>query len=180
MWLFLTFFAFLLLGWSLVLFSRSPKPWHGGLLAWAMLLCGICLTMAVVTFVSPPAHAGTLGLHVGSQHFPNRPRLANANPGLYYKADNGVTVGAFRNSLSRSSVYLAYTANVWGPLDLTVGAISGYRLRNGYGFNNAHLAPLIAPSVRLPRLGGVTPRLTFIPPMKNVTAVVHLSLEREF
>ena len=38
------------------------------------------------------ANAGTLGLHIGSQHYPARD-FNNANPGVYYIHSSGATIG---------------------------------------------------------------------------------------
>ncbi len=47
----------------------------------------IALILALA--MSGMAHAGTLGLHIGSYHFPAQD-YNNANPGAYYIHDNGL------------------------------------------------------------------------------------------
>lgn len=127
-----------------------------------------------------------IGAHVYTAHAPGHdgPALQDFNPGLYARTESGLTFGAVRNSLGRPSLYLAQT---WETQDkrfaLTVGAISGYQYRRiegqrvcraGYvhaeanpcyymhGKTNAVLRPLIAPSIALPAIGGVTPRVSLL------------------
>ena len=70
----------------------------------------IALILALV--LSGMAHAGTLGLHIGSQHFPAQ-QYNNFNPGAYYIHDNGATVGTYYNSERRQSVYAGWTWGLW-------------------------------------------------------------------
>lgn len=130
------------------------------------------------------AQAITLGAHVGSVHVPAREYQHNVNPGLYLRVHggpvDGLTLGAYRNTLGRRSVYLAHTSS-WatgtaiGSVDLTLGVISGYQRRCSsirhqiqtplgphgsrvttwrettcYGTSPGALAPLVAPSITLP------------------------------
>ena len=110
------------------------------------------------------ANAGTLGLHIGSQHFPALD-YNNANPGVYYIHSSGATVGTYYNSERRQSVYAGWTWD-YGPWRLQAGAITGYR--------RAAVLPLIAPSVSL----GYGLRLTVLPKVeRRGSAVVHLTWE---
>ena len=110
------------------------------------------------------AHADTLGLHIGSQHFPAR-AYNNANPGAYYIHSSGATVGTYYNSERRQSVYAGWTWD-YGPWRLQAGAITGYR--------RAAVLPLIAPSVSL----GYGFRLTVLPKVeRRGSSVVHLTWE---
>jgi hypothetical protein len=137
----------------------------------------------------------TLGLHVATVHLPQADYLHNTNPGVYARLDNGITFGAYRNSFGRTSAYLAYTYE-YGFAALTVGGITGYqmkdvpcvgdRARMGYdycydGNSRGAVGLLIAPSVRLPEVLGITPRITLLPQFsaKGHTAI-HLSIERGF
>ena len=95
------------------------------------------------------AQAGTLGLHIGSQHFPAQ-QYNNFNPGAYYIHDNGATVGTYYNSERRQSVYAGWTWDS-GPWRLQVGAITGYERRA--------VLPMVVPSVAL----GHGFRLTALP-----------------
>lgn len=135
-----------------------------------------------------------IGAHLHTFHFGGNgdlpPALRNTDrtPGLYLRTESGLTAGVARNSLRRTSVYLAQT---WATdnerWSLTVGAITGYRYRwvtgqhvcrPGYtsapenpclyqhGKTRAHLRPLIAPSwawiEARPYLGGATPRVVLL------------------
>ena len=123
-------------------------------IGWALLLsltCGV-------------ASAGTLGLHIGSQHYPAR-AYNNANPGAYYIHDNGATVGTYYNSERRQSVYAGWTWDS-GPWRLQVGAITGYERRA--------VLPMVGPSVAL--WHGF--RLAVLPKVeRGGSSVVHLMYE---
>lgn len=123
-------------------------------IGWALLLsltCGV-------------ASAGTLGLHIGSQHYPAR-AYNNANPGAYYIHDNGATVGTYYNSERRQSVYAGWTWDS-GPWRLQVGAITGYK--------RSAVLPVVMPSVAL----GHGFRLVVLPKVeRNGSSVIHLMYE---
>ncbi len=122
----------------------------------------IALILALA--LSGMAHAGTLGLHIGSQHFPAQ-QYNNANPGAYYIHDNGATVGTYYNSERRQSVYAGWTWDS-GPWRLQVGAITGYERRA--------VLPLVVPSVAL----GYGFRLAVLPKVeRGGSAVLHLIWE---
>ncbi len=152
------------------------------------------------------ARATTVGLHLHTFHvgsdgsMPPALRNTDSTPGLYVRTESGLTAGIARNSLRRTSVYLAQT---WTTDDerwsLSLGAITGYRYRwvtgqhvcrPGYtsvpnnpcryqhGKTNAHLRALIAPSwawvEARPYLGGATPRVVLL------GKGVNLSVDFEF
>lgn len=140
------------------------------------------------------ANAATFGLHLASVHVPSRDYQRNVNPGLYVRLDSGITAGVYRNTLGRTTVYGGYTFE-WGPFGLTLGAATGYQKhavpvpceRAHYvgctridGVSNAVLVPMVAPSVRLPEVAGLTPRLSIIPGLAGSANVLHLSVERSF
>ena len=141
----------------------------------------------------------TLGVHLVSAHIPAGLENNNLNPGVYAKVD-GFVAGVYRNTLRRTSFYAGY-AFEHGPFALTVGAITGYdkrtkkvyTLRNANdatlggtssyettGYSSSKVSPLIAPSVRLPEVFGITPRITYLPRLgiANRSNVFHLSIER--
>lgn len=77
----------------------------------------------------------TVGLHLQSVHLGDQGRAwNNANRGLYARWSNGLTVGAVRNSLDRTGVYVGWTGertlgHVAGlPVSaaITLGASTGY------------------------------------------------------
>ena len=109
------------------------------------------------------AQAGTLGLHIGSQHYPAKD-FNNANPGVYYISDQGWTVGTYYNSERKQSVYAGKSWD-FGPFRLQAGLITGY---------SRPVLPLVAPSVSL----GAGFRLTVLPKVeRGGSSVIHLTWE---
>ena len=128
------------------------------LLVMAGMVCAVLGTAGTL------AYAGTLGVHIGSQHFPAQ-QYNNFNPGAYYIHDNGATVGTYYNSERRQSVYAGWTWDS-GPWRLQVGAITGYERRA--------VLPMIVPSVAL----GYGFRLAVLPKVeRGGSSVVHLMWE---
>lgn len=125
---------------------------------------------AALLAVAGLAAAQTVGLHLGSVHLPKRD-YSNVNPGAYVRFPNGLTFGGYYNSERRPSFYAGYTHS-FGPVDVTVGAITGYE--------RAAVAPLVVPSVRLFEIGRVAVRLAFVPKIeKNGAHVLHAMIEWE-
>jgi len=141
-----------------------------------------------------------VGIHLASHHFPAQDWQRNANPGLYVKTDDHVVAGLYRNSLGRTSGYLGYVleSERW-PVALTIGLVSGYQKRPEVttpsadgrcdaggpppclalrGVSNSRLTLMLAPSVRLPAILGLTPRLSVIPRFGTASTVLHLSVEK--
>lgn len=109
------------------------------------------------------ANAGTLGLHIGSQHFPAQ-QYNNSNPGVYYISDQGWTAGTYYNSERKQSVYAGKSWD-YGPFRLQAGFITGY---------SRPVLPMVAPSVGL----GAGFRLTVLPKVeRDGSAVIHLMWE---
>ena len=118
----------------------------------------VCLSLAAMT-----ASAGTVGLHLGSKHFPAR-SFNDANPGAYYISDEGWTVGTYYNSERKQSVYAGKSWD-FGPFRLQAGLITGY---------SRHVLPMVAPSVAL----GAGFRLTVLPKVeRGGSSVIHLTWE---
>lgn len=135
-----------------------------------------------------------IGLHLASVHVPARDAQHNLNPGIYVRDQaTGITAGTYRNTLGRQTFYVGETMNA-GPFALTIGVASGYQRRDvpcpaeearffyttcfdRTGGVKTYLTPLLAPSVRLPAVFGVTPRLTFMPGLAGRGNVFHLSVE---
>ncbi|HZE91316.1 MAG TPA: hypothetical protein VE029_06345 [Rhizobacter sp.] len=128
----------------------------------------IAAAILALSALAASARADTIGLHVASQHFPEK-NFNNFNPGLYYRTDAGWTAGFYRNSLRRESVYGGYTWSYAG-IELTTGLVTGYQHK---------VQVLAVPSLTLFTYKGVTPRLAYIPRVeKKVGAqVLHLMLE---
>lgn len=117
-----------------------------------------------------------IGLHLATAHFgqPANTQLQSATPGVYLRSAAGLTVGAYRNSHDKGSVYAAWTLSTDdGRWSITAGAVTGYP--------RARVAPLVVPSLRLP-LGdnsGWAIRFAYLPkPHSDGAHGLHLSLER--
>lgn len=113
--------------------------------------------------------AWALGLHLLSLH--PQPGMTPVTPGLYVSAQAGPVrpvLGVLRNSEGRLGAYAGATASL-GPIDLTAGAITGYRRRA--------VLPLLSPSMRFDA-GPVSIRTSLIPNPWGPWAL-HLSLERQ-
>lgn len=159
------------------------------------------LVAAALALAASAAGAQTVGLHLVSHHFPSESYLHDVNPGVYVRFDNGATLGAYRNSFGRASAYAGWTLE-HGPFALTLGAVSGYQVKRTVGpttcaqvgtgvscaptwtdegNSRGAIGPLLAPSVALPAVLGITPRVTVLPKFtaKGHT-VAHLSIERAF
>ena len=137
------------------------KPTRNNLTKLLVLAGMVC---AVLGTAGNLAHAGTLGLHIGSQHLPAQ-QYNNFNPGAYYIHDNGATVGTYYNSERRQSVYAGWTWDS-GPWRLQVGAITGYE--------RAKVLPVVMPSVAL----GHGFRLVVLPKVeRNGSSVIHFMWE---
>jgi hypothetical protein len=148
-----------------------------------------------------------VGLHLVSIHVPAHEGQHNFNPGIYGRLVNGVTLGTYLNTLGKQTFYGGYTVER-GPFALTLGAASGYQRHEtvtlgamkpctleqaaAYGGacmqqsqhtdtspgTKAYLTPMLAPSVRLPDLFGIIPRVSYIPGLAGSSNVFHLSVER--
>ena len=133
-----------------------------------------------------------LGVHLASAHLQPAINQHNANPGIYAECD-GLTAGAYRNTLGRASVYAGYTLHS-GPFAVSLGAVSGYQKRYApgecrpgyredaanpclklYGITASRLMPMIAPSVSLGPA-----RLWYLPRVGAHSSVLHLSLQHQF
>lgn len=147
-----------------------------------------------------------IGLHLVSLHAAHTERgdiqPRTETPGIYLKLPLGVmggqvTAGALRNSLGRPSFYLGQT---WtgGRWSLLAAGVTGYdkrvtvshencaragfsvgpgdlcRTESGVGWR---ITPMVVPSVALPQIGGITPRLSLA--VSSMPAL-HFSIEKEF
>jgi hypothetical protein len=136
------------------------------------------IALSALLFAPVAAQAQTtVGLHLVSHHFPERPGQRNFNPGVYVRTADGWTAGYYRNTLGRNSVYAGYTLEhsftSYLSVGVTAGAVTGYRLNDdGYGVAKSALTPMLAPSVKVGPA-----RLSFIPGIGVSASVVHLSVE---
>lgn len=142
-------------------------------------LAAVCAALVSITLCPSTARSQTIGVHVVSMHMPARPDQNNQNLGLYVRSADGWTLGGYRNTLRRTSLYAGGTMSLLGPLDLTAGVISGYQDKGGKGHSRGALSPLLAFSYALPvAVLGVTPRVTYVPGhLVKASDVLHLSFE---
>jgi hypothetical protein len=150
--------------------KQPMKKFAASDLAVAGVLCFVAVLAA--SCVSP-AQAQTIGLHIGSWH--DARGFNDSNPGLYYQAESGLTLGVLRNSEARNSAYAGYTAQ-WpvggrqADVSVTAGVIAGYRVGT---------MPMVIPSVGLALTDTVKARVALIPKVhKRGANAVHLMLEK--
>lgn len=128
--------------------------------------------------------AETIGIHAGSKH--SKSGFNDFNPGAYLIFDKstdsgtGLTIGGYRNSYRKSSIYAGYTKkiNLASGVNLSIqgGIISGYKSIYGY-----HLMPMIAPSMTFEVTDDISARIFYIPKMtKNGVHVVSFAVESHF
>jgi len=104
-----------------------------------------------------------LGLHLYTQHV--KDNFNNLNPGVYAKCDSYVA-GTYYNSIRKQTVYAGYVLPV-GPIDIMVGAATGY---------NIPVVPMFVPSIVYK---GVRVHL-IIPTKMTGGGGIHVSIEKEF
>lgn len=86
----------------------------------------IALLAACLGFAAFDARSEVVvGVHVGSQHFPNKEYHSNVNPGIYVRSGQW-QAGYFRNSYKRDAFYAGYVQPI-GRVDLMVGLSTGYQ-----------------------------------------------------
>lgn len=121
----------------------------------------------------------TLGLHLMSRHVPAEEGLNEINPGIYAKAENGLTLGIYKNSLRKKTLYFGETFEQ-GGFGLTVGLMHAERPACDYQGRRfiEHNPSWRGFGIISYRFSFV--RLSLLPPSGQIPAVVHLSIEREF
>ena len=103
---------------------------------------------------APAAHADTVGLHVASWH--DRAGYNNVTPGLMYRSNSGLTVGAYCNSESRSARFQAaprcrvsgYAGQTW-DWEITPGLTVGITAGVLTGYQRNPVLPFVVPSIRI-------------------------------
>ena len=144
-----------------------------------------------LVFFFNAASAQVIGAHLGSYHDPDPGNLANnVNPGAYIRFDNGLTAGAYKNSLKRDSAYIGYTSQEWGRVSVTAGIVSGYRTETVIPFaiftvravtfrvsDDWDFSLVDNPKTK----GAISVRIGWIPKIEEKgTNVIHLMIERAF
>lgn len=170
----------------------------------ALLLAALAFTLVFTGRVRAEGAPLRIGAHLATAHFAvqvDRPaqQPRSSTPGLYVIGPH-YTAGLVRNSYGRWSAYGGWVAPI-GPLDLTLGAISGYRYRRvtgptacppewceqqrterqaecwtEVGSTRHTLRALVAVSYAVPiAVAGVSPRITLLG-----RKGLHLSVESTF
>lgn len=112
-----------------------------------------------------------VGLHLFSWH--SAPDFNDLNPGVYLKTPTGYTAGTYFNSERKQSFYAGRTFNVYEPLDVTVGGITGY--------SRGPLLPMVVPSMSVPVGDATSLRVIYLPKLEPKGAhVLHGTWERKF
>ena len=136
----------------------------------------------LVTLFSQFTSADTIGFHVGSWH--SDAGYNNVNPGVYYKADSGLTIGGYCNSESRSkrfksadicevSAYVGYTKDYAVTNNLRIGGTAFLVT----GYQKAKIIPAAAASILI----ADHLRVMVIPEVKGYTPmVVSFGIETKF
>lgn len=91
-------------------------------LAISLVLCS--LAFAALDAKAEGLKPTAFGLHLQSAHFPAKDSHENRNRGFYVRGES-YQVGAYTNTYGRDTFYAAYVHKL-GPVDLLVGAASGY------------------------------------------------------
>lgn len=112
-----------------------------------------------------------VGLHLGSIHSTNT--FNDINPGIYVKNQKGLTAGTYYNSERKQSFYGGWT---WSPhknIDVTFGAITGYKA--------AKVQPLVLPTVHFEVMRDVRMRVGYVPKIHSDGAhAIHFMVEHTF
>lgn len=109
----------------------------------------------------------------GQDHFICETRMKpgkyrSQNPGIYFVWTNNVLAGVYKNSYYRTSFMSGYVfKNVFGPIDLTVGGVTGYP--------KSKVMPLVVPSIKVSYF-----RISYLPPLDKNGGGLHLSTEFDF
>lgn len=95
------------------------------------------------------------GVHLVSAHWPNN-GANNFNPGMFYRNKDGLLVGAYQNSVNRTTTYLGVSTPEWYRMSLSFVVASGYHRKGETACSDAIpkmdyrcLTAFVIPSVRL-------------------------------
>lgn len=140
--------------------------------------CGVAaLALAMILAQERCAAETVVGAHLGSHHWSDAPRN-NVNPGAYVRLESGLTVGAYRNSFYRPTLYVGMSWAIPGtPIDVTAALATGY---DGHPYSSP-VTVLLVPSIASPWLGDWRVRLSAVPRLsRNQDGIAHLSIESRF
>jgi hypothetical protein len=96
------------------------------LVFWIDLVTALGASALLWAMLSPKAEAAELILHGPSHHFDSQAGYNNQNFGLGYAFDNNIVVGAYDNSIRRTSVYAGYVLRLTEHVGILAGVATGY------------------------------------------------------
>lgn len=150
---------------------------------------GVVLGAHLISLHAPAAYDSWVDHHGNVEA---RTRYETVTPGAYVVLGNGATLGAYRNSYGRASVYAGWTFRTEGDrFALTVGAVTGYGRfptspvwpgEDGQNYRTYHsgqdVEPLIVPSVRFGLTDSTSLRVGLLArPVKDGAAALHFAIE---
>lgn len=118
-----------------------------------------------------------------SKHFASNHDYNEFNYGIgseyHFNDTQSISVGYYKNSVRRDSIYLHY---VWQPLkikDVEIGIAMG--VVNGYpDYNGGRFAIAVLPAVSWMVTDRIGLNLTYIPTVKNIEGAVALQVKYKF
>ena len=102
----------------------NPRPGF-----WIDLFTAFVAGAFLCSLMFQKAEAAELLIHGPSFHFDRDADYSNRNYGLGYAFDNNVVVGAYENSINRTSVYVGYLVNLNQHVGILAGVVTGYEER---------------------------------------------------
>lgn len=156
--------------------------------------------LLTLLFLPLSVMAQTIGLDTVSFHYPDKAYFNNANPGLYYRTASGIQVGAYHNTLDRTTFYAAKLWDIRYGFGLVAGLGTGYQKKYeqvdpekgpndcgdgtrppcyaNRGRSRGAISPILALTWASPPVFGVSARVTAMPGFfTGASSVAHLALE---
>lgn len=141
------------------------------------------LTAIVIAAASISSHAGEFIVHTVSIHTQktyveddvNVRDLNNTNAGLGYRTDAGLTVGVYRNSYYKNTVYVTQEFMYNNYVGGVVGGATGYKGSTGY-----FISPLVAALVKIPLNDTVSINTFAMPKYRDLVGVAHVVVAYKF
>jgi hypothetical protein len=118
-----------------------------------------------------------IGLHLFTAHVGDVDAWAHPRwltPGVYAVSPSGPTLGAYRNSVDRGTVYAGWT---WRS-GMSLGVLTDitFTVAGATGYPEARVVPLLAAAATIGR-GDYAPRLVWVP---HKTQPISIAIERRF
>jgi uncharacterized membrane protein len=140
------------------------------------------LASLVLASLAMSAQAGEIIVHTASVHTEKMyalgnetKELNNVNVGIGYRNDDGLTVGAYKNSYYHNTVYITQDLMYNEYVGVVVGASTGYKVASGLT-----ITPMLAAIVKIPVNETVTINVLAMPKVGKFIGVAHLALSYKF